>query len=220
MNSSVVLKSLNKCKNTTLYQLAMQIPGNRERVFKCTPKITYSNSSTGKIIKQVENPNFLLFEKELVKLDLMYGVDAFVIGYLAKTIDLGIMNNYHKFITKNLQVPLMFKSILKNFYIVDSQEILCNINQNNYYFINQKEPDSITLAFGLGSFAGLSDYLSFENSNYPVIESLYLYLTDNKKMVMKNIEVELNKLIDNDEIYKNDLYISTLLDINYHNIHI
>ena len=119
MNSSVVLKSLNKCKNTTLYQLAMQIPGNRERIFKCTPKITYSTSSTGKIIKQVENPNFLLFEKELVKLDLMYGVDAFVIGYLAKTIDLGIMNNYHKFITKNLQVPLMFKSILKNFYIVD-----------------------------------------------------------------------------------------------------
>ena len=65
-----------------------------------------------------------------------------------------------------------------------------------------------------------SDYLSFENNNYPVIESLYLYLTGNKKMVMKNIEVELNKLIDNDEIYKNDLYISTLLDINYHNINI
>ena len=52
---------------------------------------------------------------------------------------------------------------------------------------------------------------------FPLIENLYLYLTNNKKMVMKNIELELNNLIENDEIYKNDLYISTLMDINYHN---
>ena len=39
-----------------------------------------------------------------------------------------------------------------------------------------------------------------------------------KKLVMKNIEMELNKQIDNDEIYKNDLYISTLLEINHHSL--
>ena len=73
------------------------------------------------------------------------------------------------------------------------------------------------MEFGLGSFAALSDYLSFEQKKFPLIENLYLYLTNNKKMVMKNIELELNNLIENDEIYKNDLYISTLMDINYHN---
>ena len=217
MENNVTLKNLNTCKNTILYQLALQIPGNRERIFRCDPKITCVKSSTGKIVKQVLNPNFVLFEKELVKLDLIDGVDAFVIGYLAKIIDVGVMNNYHKFITKNIQVPLMFKSILKDFYLINSQEILCNIMQNNYYFIKQENADPTTLEFGLGSFAALSDYLSFEQKKFPLIENLYLYLTNNKKMVMKNIELELNNLIENDEIYKNDLYISTLMDINYHN---
>ena len=67
----------------------------------------------------------------------MDGVDAFVIGYLAKTIDIGIMNNYQKFIAKNTQIPLMFRSIINNFYVIDGSEILCNIIQNNHYFIRQ-----------------------------------------------------------------------------------
>jgi len=33
---------------------------------------------------------------------------------------------------------------------------------------------------------------------------------------MKNVEIEVNKKIDKNEIYKNDLYISTLLEINNH----
>ena len=218
MNNCITLKNLDKCKNTLLYLLSLQIPGNREKIIKCEPKIIYCKSSAGTIIKQVENPNIFLFEKELVKLDLIDAADAFVIGYIAKTIDIGIMNNYQKFITKNIHVPIMFKSILRDFYIIDAQEILCNIIQNNYYFIKQTNADLTTLKFGLGSFAALNDYMSFEHNDYPSIESLYHYLTGHKKLVMKNIEMELNKQIDNDEIYKNDLYISTLLEINHHSL--
>ena len=89
------------------------------------------------------------------------------------------MNNYKKFITKNTQIPLMFRSLIKDFYVVDAQEILCNIAQNNHYFINQIDPDENTLKFGLGSFAALSDYLNFEHNYYPTFETLYLYLTYN-----------------------------------------
>ena len=129
-------------------------------------------------------------------------------------LDVNIVTNHH---APNCNSGQNFKSILKDFYLINSQEILCNIMQNNYYFIKQENADPTTLEFGLGSFAALSDYLSFEQKKFPLIENLYLYLTNNKKMVMKNIELELNNLIENDEIYKNDLYISTLMDINYHN---
>ena len=218
MNNCIKLKNLDKCKNTLLYILSLQIPGNREKIFKCEPKITYCKSSAGTIIKQVENPNIALFEKELVRLDLLDAVDAFVVGYFAKTIDIGIMNNYQKFITKTLHVPIMFKSILRNFYAIDSQEILSNIIQNNYYFIKQTNADPTTLKFGLGSFAALSDYLNFEHNDHLNIRNLYNYLTNNKKLVMKNIEMQLNRQIDKDEIYKNDLYISTLLEINHNSL--
>jgi len=214
--SCVTLNNLDKCKNTLLYLLSLQIPGNREKILKCEPKVIYCESSAGTIVKQIVNPNIILFEKELVKIDLIDGADAFVIGYIAKTIDIGIMNNYKKFITKNIQIPLMFRSLIKDFYVVDAQEILCNIAQNNHYFINQIDPDENNLKFGLGSFAALSDYLNFEHNYYPTFETLYLYLTDNKKIIMKNVEIEVNKKIDKNEIYKNDLYISTLLEINNH----
>ena len=218
MNNCITLKNLDKCKNTLLYLLSLQIPGNREKIIEYETKITYCKSSAGTIIKQIENPNIFLFEKELIRLDLIDAADAFVIGYIAKTIDIGIMNNYQKFITKNIHIPIMFKSILRDFYIIDAQEILCNIIQNNYYFIKQTNADPTTLKFGLGSFAALNDYMSFEHDDYPGIESLYHYLTGNKKIVMKNIEIELNKKITNDEIYKNDLYISTLLEISHHGL--
>ena len=91
MNNCITLKNLDKCKNTLLYLLSLQIPGNREKIIKCERKIIYCKSSAGTIIKQVENPNIFLFEKELVKLDLIDAADAFVIGYIAKTIDIGIM---------------------------------------------------------------------------------------------------------------------------------
>ena len=57
MNNCITLKNLDKCKNTLLYLLSLQIPGNREKIIKCEPKITYCKSSAGTIIKQVENPN-------------------------------------------------------------------------------------------------------------------------------------------------------------------
>ena len=121
--------------------------------------------------------------------------------------------------SKNIHIPIMFKSILKDFYFIDAKEILSNIIQNNYYFIKQTNADPATLKFGLGSFAALSDYMSFEHNDYSSINGLYHYLTNNKKLVMKNFEMQLNRQINNDEIYKNDLYISTLLEINHHSLY-
>ena len=68
--SCVTLNNLDKCKNTLLYLLSLQIPGNREKILKCKPKIIYCESSAGTIVKQIVNPNIILFEKELVKIDL------------------------------------------------------------------------------------------------------------------------------------------------------
>ena len=217
MNNSIILKNLNLCKNTILYLLAIQIPGNRKQLLESSPKVIQLNSSAGTIFKQVANPNFTYLELKLINLDLVDGVDAFVIGYLAKTIDIGIMNNYQKFIAKNTQIPLMFRSIINNFYVIDGSEILCNIIQNNHYFIRQTAPDSTTLKFGLGSYAALNDYIKFEKNSSFFPKYLHLYLTHKKNIIMSDIEEQLNHEIYNKTIYKNDLFITTLLEINNHN---
>ena len=215
MDNCITLKNLDLCKNTILYLLALQIPGNRESILKHDFKASNLISSAGTVVKNIEVPNLLIAEKGLSKLDLVDGVDPFVIGYLAKTIDIGIINNFNKFVTKNIQIPMMFRSIISNFYVINSSEILFNITQNNYYFIKQIDPDPTTLKFGLGSYAALIDYLNFEREKYQSRENLFHYLTCNKKKVMKNIESGLNQQITNNDIYKNDLYISTLLEIRH-----
>ena len=215
MDNCITLKNLDLCKNTILYLLALQIPGNRESILKHDFKVSNLISSAGTVVKNIEVPNLLIAEKGLSKLDLVDGVDPFVIGYLAKTIDIGIINNFNKFVTKNIQIPMMFRSIISNFYVINSSEILFNITQNNFYFIKQTDPDPTTLKFGLGSYAALIDYLNFERENYQSRENLFHYLTCNKKKVMKDIESGLNQQITNNDIYKNDLYISTLLEIRH-----
>ena len=215
MDNCITLKNLDLCKNTILYLLALQIPGNRESILKHDFKASNLISSAGTVVKNIEVPNLLIAEKGLSKLDLVDGVDPFVIGYLAKTIDIGIINNFNKFVTKNIQIPMMFRSIISNFYVINSSEILFNITQNNYYFIKQTDPDPTTLKFGLGSYAALIDYLNFERENHQSRENLFHYLTCNKKKVMKDIESGLNQQITNNDIYKNDLYISTLLEIRH-----
>ena len=45
MNNSIILKNLDLCKNTIIYLLAIQIPGNREQLFESDPKIIQLNSS-------------------------------------------------------------------------------------------------------------------------------------------------------------------------------
>ena len=215
MDNCITLKNLDLCKNTILYLLAIQIPGNREGILKDDFKASNLISSAGTVVKNIEVPNLLIAEKGLSKLDLVDGVDPFVIGYLAKTIDIGIINNFNKFVTKNIQTPMMFRSIISNFYVINSSEILFNITQNNYYFIKQTDPDPTTLKFGLGSYASLIDYLNFESSNHQSRDSLFYYLTCNKKKIIKDIESELNQQITKNDIYKNDLYISTLLEIRH-----
>jgi hypothetical protein len=93
MNNSIILKNLDLYKNTIIYLLAIQIPGNREQLLESSPKVIQLNSSARTIFKQIANPNFTYLEQKLINLDLVDGVYAFVIGYLAKTIDIGIMNN-------------------------------------------------------------------------------------------------------------------------------
>tara|TARA_B110000196_G_C21029095_1_gene606684 strand:+ start:212 stop:841 length:630 start_codon:yes stop_codon:yes gene_type:complete len=188
----------------------MQIPGNREKTLNNNQKISYFYSSAETNVKNIEEPNLLLSEERLFKLDIINGADSFVIGHKAKTIDIGIINNYQKFVTKNIQIQLMFKSIINNFYVINGSEILVNITQNNYYFIKQKNPEPTTLKFGLGSYTALNNYLNFEKVNYQGKESLYQYLTYNKKKVMKDIEIKLNNQIGKNDIYKNDLYIYQL----------
>ena len=55
MNNCITLKNLDKCRNTLLYLLSLQIPGNREKIIENETKITYCKSSAGTIIKQIEN---------------------------------------------------------------------------------------------------------------------------------------------------------------------
>ena len=50
MNNSIILKNLNLCKNTILYLLAIQIPGNRKQLLESSPKVIQLNSSAGTII--------------------------------------------------------------------------------------------------------------------------------------------------------------------------
>ena len=135
MDNCITLKNLELCKNTILYLLALQIPGNREGILQDDFKASNFSSSAGTVVKNIEVPNLLIAEKGLSKIDLVDGADPFVIGYLAKTIDIGIINNFNKFVTKNIHIPMMFRSIISNFYVINSSEILFNITQNNYYFV-------------------------------------------------------------------------------------
>jgi len=112
---------------------------------------------------------------------------------------------------------LLFRSIINNFYVIDGSEILCNIIPNNHYFIRQTVSDSTTLKFGLDSYAALNDYVKFEKNSSFFPKYLQLYLTHKKNIIMSNIEKQLNHEIYNKTIYKNDLFITTLLEINNHN---
>ena len=118
MDNCITLKNLDLCKNTILYFLALQIPGNRQNVLNHHCKATNFISSAGTVVKNIEVPNLLIAEKGLSKIDLVDGVDPFVIGYLAKTIDIGIINNFNKFVTKNIQIPMMFRSIISNLSLI------------------------------------------------------------------------------------------------------
>ena len=51
------LKNLDLCKNTILYLLSLQIPGNRESILKHDFKASNLISSAGTVVKNIEVPN-------------------------------------------------------------------------------------------------------------------------------------------------------------------
>ena len=83
MDNCITLKNLDLCKNSILYLLALQIPGNREGILQDDFKASNFSSSAGTVVKNIEVPNLLIAEKGLSKIDLVDGADPFVIGYLA-----------------------------------------------------------------------------------------------------------------------------------------
>jgi hypothetical protein len=58
----------------------------------------------------------------------------------------------------------------------------------------------------------------FEQNNTLLPTYLYLYLTKNKNLLIKNVQNRFLTEINKKEIYKNDLYIITIAEIfNYSN---
>ena len=100
MTNYIILKNLEICRNTILYLLASQIPGN-ENIINFKIKISKGVSPVTSCFNQIEEPNLIIRDQKLVRLELIQGADKFVFGYISKLTDIYIMNNYSKFIAKN-----------------------------------------------------------------------------------------------------------------------
>ena len=215
MANCVVLKNLEICKNTILYLLASQIPGN-ENVISSNIKISKGISPASSAFKQIEKPNLILEGKRLVPIDLIQGADKFVFGYISKLTDIYVMNNYTKFIAKNSQIPSMFKSILHNFYAIRGSEMLHYLILDNQEFIENDDANLNIQRFGLGSYAALFDYQRFEDNLRCKPNFLFMYLTKQKDIIVDILKENLINQINKKEIYKNDLYITTIAEIFYY----
>ena len=214
MTNCITLKNLEICRNTILYLLANQIPGN-ENINDDKIKITKGVSPILSNFYQIEKPNLILKDTVLIKVDLIQGADKFVFGYISKLIDIYIMNNYPKFIAKKSQIPSMFKSVLNNFYSIKGSEILQYLIVDNHEFIENDNANKNIQKFGLGSYAALFDYQKFEDNLNCKPEFLFLYLTKKKDIIINILEENLIHQINKKEIYKNDLYIITISEIFY-----
>lgn len=214
MKNCVTLKNLEICKNTILYILSIQIPGNFN-IAKLKPRITIGISPASTNFYQIEKPNLIMNNQKFTHIELFDAADTFVLGYLAKLIDIYVMNNYSKFIAKKSQIPCMYRSILNNFYSLSGGEILHYIITDNEQFIENDNAGLNIQRFGIGSFAALHDYQKFENNKAVYPKFLNLYLTKHKDIIIKILEERLIEQIDKKEIYKNDLYITTLAELFY-----
>ena len=134
MTNFIILKNLEICRNTILYLLASQIPGN-ENIINFKIKISKGVSPVTSCFNQIEEPNLIIRDQKLVRLELIQGADKFVFGYISKLTDIYIMNNYSKFIAKNSQIPSIFRTILNNFYSLSGSEMLHYLITDNQEFI-------------------------------------------------------------------------------------
>ena len=87
MTNCIILKNLEICRNTILYLLAIQIPGN-ENIFNFKFKISKGVSPVNSYFNQIEEPNLTIRNYKLARLELIQGADKFVFGYFSKLIDI------------------------------------------------------------------------------------------------------------------------------------
>ena len=214
MTNCIILKNLEICRNTILYLLASQIPGN-ENIINFKIKISKGVSPVTSCFNQIEEPNLIIRDQKLVRLELIQGADKFVFGYISKLTDIYIMNNYSKFIAKNSQIPSIFGTILNNFYSLSGSEMLHYLIIDNQEFIENDRVNQGIQKFSLGSYAALFDYLKFEDNSDHKPKFLFLYLTEQKNIILNILEDNLLDQINKKEIYKNDLYITTISEIFY-----
>ena len=125
------------------------------------------------------------------------------------------MNNYSKFIAKNSQIPSIFRTILNNFYSLSGSEMLHYLIIDNQEFIENDRVNQSMQKFSLGSYAALFDYQKFEDNSDHKPKFLFLYLTEQKNIILDILEDNLLDQINKKEIYKNDLYITTISEIFY-----
>jgi len=214
MTNCIILKNLEICRNTILYLLASQIPGN-ENIINFKIKISKGVSPVSSCFNQIEEPNLIIRDQKLVRLELIQGADKFVFGYISKLTDIYIMNNYSKFIAKNSQIPSIFRTILNNFYSLSGSEMLHYLIIDNQEFIENDRVNQSIQKFSLGSYAALFDYQKFEDNSDHKPKFLFLYLTEQKNIILNILEDNLLDQINKKEIYKNDLYITTISEIFY-----
>jgi len=214
MTNCIILKNLEICRNTILYLLASQIPGN-ENIINFKIKISKGVSPVSSCFNQIEEPNLIIRDQKLVRLELIQGADKFVFGYISKLTDIYIMNNYSKFIAKNSQIPSIFRTILNNFYSLSGSEMLHYLIIDNQEFIENDRVNQGIQKFSLGSYAALFDYQKFEDNSDHKPKFLFLYLTEQKNIILNILEDNLLDQINKKEIYKNDLYITTISEIFY-----
>ena len=214
MSECVTLKNLEKCKNTILYLLAIQIPGN-EAILSFEKKVSRGISPASTYFNQIVEPNLITTNHKIIHIDLIQGADKFILGYISKLTDIYIMNNYSKFIAKKSQIPSMFRSIFQNFYKLHGSEILHYLVVDNQEFIENDNANKNIQKFGLGSFAALYDYKKFEEDKKYLPEFLFSYLTKQKNIIINIIEDSLIDQINKKDIYKNDLYITTISELFY-----
>lgn len=218
MNNSITLKNLEICRNSILYFLLIQIPGN-ENIISSKKKFSKNKSPAGTLFYQVDEPKLTLSDININKIDLIDAADKFVLGYISKFIDIYVMNNYSKFIAKKSQVSSMYRSIFHSMYILSGAEILHYMINDNNEFIENDNANFNIQRFGIGSFAALYDYLQFTDDEITLPSFLNLYLTRSKDLILKVLEEKLIEQINKKDIYKNDLYITTIEEIyNFPNV--
>ena len=211
MIKSLLYTNLNHYKNTIKFLIGIQIPENYINIVNLKSEFTKLKLPNNEFFFQVTKPNFKELKFKFKKLNPIIGVNSFVLGYVAKIIDIYISHSSIYYIKNKISTRIFFQSILNNFYNLSSDEILYFLILNNKNLVNNINPNLSTLNFGIGSFAALYDYSSFLNNNKNFNTYLSYYLnSSHKKYLIKRIE---NNLIDNiycKKLYINDLYINSI----------